>query len=105
MFVATGKHEKADCQSDLEHFWCLGKNHDVMIERVVHIYPISKDEVNYERLIKILSMYRIIMGQARQEELIEYMFNEFDNAEELKHLFINLSPFCKREKKLRFLLI
>ena len=51
--------------------------------------------ITYERLIKILSLYRLTLGQARQEELLEYLFHECENPEELKKLFINLSPFSK----------
>jgi hypothetical protein len=57
----------------------------------------SKDEISYERLIKILSLYRLTLGQARQEELLEYLFKEIKHPEELKKLFIDLSPFS-REK-------
>ena len=62
---------------------------------VVPMYPMSKDEVNYERLIKILSLYRLTLGQARQEELLEYLFKEFKDTSRLKKLFIDLSPFSK----------
>ena len=59
------------------------------------MYPMSKDEVNYERLIKILSLYRLTLGQARQEELLEYLFREFKDTSGLKELFFDLSPFSK----------
>lgn len=58
------------------------------------MYPYSKDKAVYDRLMKILSLYRITMGQARREELLEYLFNNRD-ARELKELFINLSPITK----------
>ena len=65
------------------------------IERIVPMYPFSRDEIAYERLIKILSLYRLTLGQARQEELLEYIFNNCDNPEDMKDLFINLSPYYK----------
>ena len=68
----------------------------VRIERIVPMYPFSRDEISYGRLIKILSLYRLTLGQARQEELLEYIFQNFDDAEEMKDLFINLSPFYKQ---------
>lgn len=67
----------------------------VHIATFVPMYPMSKDEVNYERLIKILSLYRLTLGQARQEELLEYLFKEFKETSGLKKLFIDLSPFSK----------
>lgn len=71
----------------------------VRIERIVPMYPFSRDEISYERLIKILSLYRLTLGQARQEELLEYIFQNFEDTEEMKDLFINLSPFYKQEYK------
>ena len=65
------------------------------IERIVPMYPFSRDEISYERLIKILSLYRLTLGQARQEELLEYIFDNIDNPEDMKDLFINLSPYYK----------
>ena len=94
MFEAA-KAEKQNDQSELVPFWCFGKNQSVKIERLVPMYPLSKDEVNYERLIKILSLYRLTLGQARQEELLEYLFKEFKDTSGLKKLFIDLSPFSK----------
>ena len=91
----AAKAEKQNDQSELVPFWCFGKNQSVKIERLVPMYPMSKDEVNYERLIKILSLYRLTLGQARQEELLEYLFKEFKDTSGLKKLFIDLSPFSK----------
>ena len=59
----------------------------------------SRDEINYTHLIKILNYYRLTLGQPRQEELLEYVFSEVKDTEELKQLFIDLSPFSKNGKK------
>ena len=94
MFKAAEEERKAG-QSELVPYWCFGKNQTVKIERIVPMYPMSRDEVSYERLIKILSLYRITLGQARQEELLEYLFKECKHPDELKKLFMDLSPFSK----------
>ena len=99
MFKAAEIGEKQDGQSELVPYWCFGKNQSVKIERIVPMYPISKDEVNYERLIKILSLYRLTLGQARQEELLDYLFKEFDDTEELKKLFIDLNPYSRTKEQ------
>ena len=96
MFEAAAVGEKQVNQSELVPFWCFGKNQSVKIERIVPMYPMSKDEVNYQRLIQILSLYRLTLGQARQEELLEYLFNQFEDTSGLKNLFIDLSPFSKK---------
>ena len=94
MFHAA-QAEKKPGQSDLVPFWCFGEGQEVKIERIVPMYPMSKDGISYERLIKILSLYRLTLGQARQEELLEYLFRECDDPAELKKLFIDLSPYSK----------
>ena len=93
------EQERKDGQSELIPFWCFGQNQTVKIERILAQYPISKDEVIYERLIKILSLYRLTMGQSRQEELLDYIFKEFKDVDQLKDLFIDLSPYNKQQNK------
>lgn len=96
MFEVAAKTEKTDGSSDLIPYWGLRETDDmVKIERQVPMYPFSRDGLAYERLIKILSMYRLTLGQARQEELLEYLFKNCDDPEKLRSLFINLSPFYK----------
>ncbi len=97
MFEEAARQEKHDGSSDLIPFWGLSKTDDmVKIERIVPMYPFSRDGFMYERLIKILSMYRLTLGHARQEELLEYLFKNCNEPEKLKKLFINLSPFYKK---------
>lgn len=99
MFAAAEKGERDENQCELIPYWCFGKNQKVKIERIIPMYPISKDEINYERMIKILSLYRLTLGQARQEEVLEYIFNNVEDTDKLKELFIDLSPISKGVKK------
>ena len=104
MFEEAYRKENGGKQgcSDLIPYWGLSKAEDmVKIERIVPMYPFSKDGLNYERLIKILSLYRLTLGQARQEELLDYIFKNFDEQqqEKLRKLFINLSPFYKSKNE------
>ena len=100
MFEEATIVEKTGGSSDLIPFWGLRETDDmVKIERIVPMYPFSRDGLAYERLIKILSLYRLTLGQARQEELLEYLFKNCDDADQLKKLFINLSPFYKKRNK------
>ena len=99
MFEEASLVEKRSGSSDLIPFWGLRETEDmVKIERFVPMYPFSRDGLGYERLIKILSLYRLTLGQARQEELLEYLFKNCDDTDKLKDLFINLSPFYKEKK-------
>ena len=95
IFEDAEKGEKCDGVSDLVPFWCFGRNQEVKIERIFPMYPCSRDEEAYKRLIKVLSIYRLSMGQPRQEELLEYVMHEWPEGD-LKKLFLNLSPFSRK---------
>lgn len=82
--------------SEMVPFWCLQGDAPIKIERIVPMYPMSRDQSKYERLMKILSLYRLSLGQARQEELLEYVLQSNLNEEQIKELFINLSPHFRR---------
>ena len=98
MFEAAKQKEKTDGASDLIPYWGLQESEDMIkIERIVPMYPFSRDVLAYERLIKILSVYRLTLGQARQEELLEYLFKNCDDPAKLKKLFINLSPYYRKD--------
>lgn len=102
LFAMAASEIRQEGQSELVPYWCLGKNQHVKIERIIPMYPVSKDEVNYQRLIKVLSLYRLTMGQARQEELVNYILeNGFDDHEYLQQLFINLSPYVRTDDEWR----
>ena len=68
------------------------------IERIVPQYPMSSDVERYRHLIKVLSLYRLTMGQPRQEELLEMLERQNITPEQITELLFNLSPM-EREKK------
>ena len=82
--------------SELSPFWCFSGDQPVKIERIVPLYPFSRDEAAYERLKKLLSLYRLTLGQARQEELLNSILENNAVADQItKDLFISLCPFHK----------
>ena len=96
LFVKASEREKTDECSDLIPYWGVKETDDMIrIERIVPMYPFSRDELRYDRLIKILSLYRLTLGQARQEELIESILNKGNVDDDINDLFINLSPYYK----------
>lgn len=98
MFEKAAEKEKG-LSSDLVPYWCLSEHglDSVKIERFVPMYPLSQDKIRYIRLIKVLSLYRITLGQPRQEELLEVLDKEIADVVS-DDLFISLSPFEKRDK-------
>ena len=102
LFSMAANEIREDGQSELVPYWCLGKNQSVKIERIVPMYPVSRDEVRYQRLIKVLSLYRLTMGQARPEELVNYLIESgFENDDYTRKLFIDLSPYSRTSENWR----
>jgi len=91
--------------SDIVPYWCLPINeidttqrkHLQYIERIVPMFPLSRDGYKYERLIKVLALYRMTMGQPRQEELLDLLANMKLTDEQIKTLTIDLCPYNKKE--------
>ena len=93
MFAHAAADLKGD-YPDLVPYWCLPDldGESVKIERIVPMYPFSQDQLRYNRIIKTLSLYRLTLGQPRQEELITILDKELAEVQD-GDLFMNLSPF------------
>lgn len=65
------------------------------IESIVPLYPLSMVYDRYRHMKSVLRLYRLTMGQPRQEELLEF-FKDMP-AEDIDKLLFNLSPI-KRKK-------
>ena len=90
--------------SEMVPFWYLPLNDNRFkdfdperIERIIPIYPMSEDESRYSRLIKVLSLYRLTMGQPRQEELLQMLDGKI-SQEQIKQLLFDLCPFNRKRK-------
>lgn len=94
--------------SDIVPYWCLPiteltdeqRSQLEYIERIVPLYPLSRDRYKYERLIKVLALYRMTLGQPRQEELLNLLREMHLSDEQLKELTIDLCPCNKVKNKL-----
>ncbi|MBD8011660.1 hypothetical protein H9633_05040 [Microbacterium sp. Re1] len=53
------------------------------IHRVVSWYPLSRDSERYERLRSALALYRLTLGQPRQEDLVDMLARRGADADEL----------------------
>lgn len=90
--------------SDIVPYWCLPvadlteeqRAKLEYIERIVPLYPLSRDRYKYERLIKVLALYRMTLGQPRQEDLLNLLKNMHLSDEQLKELTIDLCPYNKK---------
>ena len=85
---------KSSFQCDLIPYWHLETDKNISIERIVPLYPFSRDIDKFQNMLKVLAYYRFTFGQPRQDELIQILEENFDDNEIvlLKDLMINLSP-------------
>ncbi len=88
--------------SDMVPYWCLPDSYpfQYQIERIVPMYPFSQDKMKYDRLINVLALYRLTLGQPRQEEMIEILKRDDLSKEQMEELFFDLSPYSRIKKKL-----
>ncbi len=85
-------------QSDLVPYWSLGSDQEVKIERIVPLYPLSRESYGYERLKDLLSLYRLTLGQASQEALIDFLKGKHLDSRKLRDLYLCLSPFFRNQE-------
>jgi len=91
--------------SEMVPFWFLPLENEIFkekqveyIERIIPIYPMSEERGRYKHLIDVLSLYRLTMGQPRQEELLQMLKGIITNKQIQKLLF-DLSPYSRNMKK------
>ena len=93
--------------SQMVPYWCIPqeslteeeKSCMEYVERLVPMYPYSSEHAKYKHLLEVLSLYRLTMGQPRQEELSQILSSQDLSDTELRRLTINLSPYSKEEEK------
>jgi hypothetical protein len=70
MFKAA-RCSRGEKDNDLIPFWVYPG--DAAIERHVSLYPMSRDITRLEVLRRSLAIYRMVFGQPRQDDLLEYL--------------------------------
>ncbi len=81
--------------SDIVPFWVFTTPGGAFIERHVPSLPLSREEHRLIDLRKALAVYRMVFGQARQEELVSYLANRVSPeqlASLLQELRVDLTP-------------
>ena len=95
IFTAANQNSK----SDLVPYWIYPENGDsdtrAYIQRYVPILPLSRDAHRLVSLRKALTVYRMVFGQNRQEDLVAYLLNRLTHEEIdllMSQLQIDLQP-------------
>jgi hypothetical protein len=81
--------------SDMVPYWIFTTEGGAKIERRVLALPLSRDLLRLADLRRTLAVYRVVFGQPRQEDLIEYLTSRFEGAElerVCSELKVDLSP-------------
>lgn len=92
---AYGKQDRAENVTDLVPFWIYPLEGGAKIERHVPALPLSRDRERLFALRKSLVVYRMVFGQARQEDIVEYLLSRFPESEVSRisqELSIDLEP-------------
>jgi hypothetical protein len=93
---ALNAEGKAKGKCELVPYWHVEPKDDLKIERIIPLYPFSKDIQKYATLMETLTYYRLTFGQPRQEELVETLQQSGLTPKEIellrKNLLIDLSP-------------
>jgi hypothetical protein len=82
-------------EDDIIPFWIYEAKEGAKIERHVPCMPLSRDRHRLQELKRTLALYRMVFGQPRQEDLMEFLkkiMTEQELAEEIKDIRIDLSP-------------
>jgi hypothetical protein len=90
---ARGRDSRPKGENDLVPYWLFPG--DAKIERHVSALPFSRDLEHLDRLRRALTIYRMVFGQSRQEDLIAYLLAQIpegEQAEIMAELQISLSP-------------
>jgi len=74
------KRDRPSGASDLVPYWLYEVEGGARIERRVPILAFSKEEPHFHRLKRMLAVYRLVFGQPRQEDLLEYLASRMDGA-------------------------
>ncbi|MYH39868.1 MAG: SWF/SNF helicase family protein [Candidatus Dadabacteria bacterium] len=94
MFELARK-ERPPSTNDLIPYWLYELDEGANIERHVPILPHSKEESHFHQLKKMLAVYRLVFGQPRQEDLLDYLtgrMHENQEPRELNMWQISLEP-------------
>lgn len=95
-----GKNEEK--VSDIRHsglvpHWILfrkkdGKYENAKIQRIVPYFYLSKMLMNYNENLKVLQLYRSVIGQNDPDEVMERLMS-LHSLEDIEELFVDFSPY------------
>jgi hypothetical protein len=95
--ASAGRDEDA---SELVPYWIYPVEGGAQIQRFVPSLPLSQELDRLAAMRNALAVYRMVFGQPRQDDLLEYLLKRMPKeklTEELKELRIDLTPPVTQE--------
>ena len=89
------KRERSNGATDIVPYWVYPIPDGASIERHVPKLPLSREEIRFQSLRRALTLYRMVFGQPRQEELLSYLASNLTEAEKRdwkEQVRIDLAP-------------
>jgi len=93
---------RPDNLSELVPYWLFEVENGVKVERRVPMLPFSREEIHLDRLKRGLALYRLVFGQPRQEDLLNYIDKRYGGSatpEKLDDWRISLEPPAVRDQE------
>ncbi|WLD11916.1 helicase C-terminal domain-containing protein [Planctellipticum variicoloris] len=108
LFWIAEQNERGDSTCDLVPYWHVETTEfeQYRIERIIPLYPFSRDRARLVSLLRTLAIYRLAFGQPRQSELIEHLLRHVpeETLEQARSsLMIDLSPISYQRRMLTVL--
>ena len=80
----AARNSRSDDENDLVPFWLYPGR--ATIDRYVPNLPLSREVARLENLKRSLAVYRLVFGQPRQEDLVEYLLSRGLSDTEIQEL-------------------
>ena len=73
---ARAVEDRGSSQSDLVPYWVYPLKGGAHIERHVQVIPLSRDQARLEAIRRTMAVYRLVVGQPRQDDLVQYLLEQ-----------------------------
>lgn len=100
IMFAEARAKRSSTSSDLVPYWVYAIENGAAIERHIPNLPLSRDIERYQKLKRMLAVYRMSIGQPRQEELVELLARDLEQTEKVyTDALLDLSPPSARTNR------
>ena len=88
---AAGERARPDGESEIYPYWVCQTEGGAKIERYVPQAPLSTERIKHKNLLRALGLYRMALGQPRQEEFLQVIGKDAESRD-LGWMRLDLGP-------------